>query len=88
MEARIEAQEKTQRFFRAAQFASLGLEMGIAVVIGWWVGSWLDRKLDTGPWLMLVFLLFGVAAGFKGLWRASQALREPAPSPNSDRDPD
>ena len=49
--------------------------MGVAVVIGWWFGSWLDRKLDTEPWLMIVFLLFGVAAGFMALYRALRDMQ-------------
>ncbi|MBI4509235.1 MAG: AtpZ/AtpI family protein [Deltaproteobacteria bacterium] len=52
--------------------ASVGLEMGIAVALGWAVGSWLDSKLHTTPWLMLLFLLFGVVAGFKGLYAAAR----------------
>jgi ATP synthase protein I len=50
--------------------ASVGLEMAIATVLGWWIGQWLDRRYGTEPWLMLLFLLLGVAAGFKGLFRA------------------
>jgi len=28
------------------------------------VGNYLDKRLDTRPWLMLVGLLFGLIAGF------------------------
>jgi ATP synthase protein I len=59
-------------FFRAARFASLGLEMGVAVAIGAAVGYFLDRWLGTKPWLLLVFLLFGIAAGFKGVIDAAR----------------
>lgn len=41
--------------------------MGLSVLIGWGIGRWLDKKFHTDPWLMIVFLLFGVAAGFKTL---------------------
>jgi len=58
---------KPQPFWKSAQLASVGLEMGLAVLIGWGIGSWLDRKLGTAPWLMILFLLFGSAAGFKAL---------------------
>jgi ATP synthase protein I len=59
-------------FFRAARFASLGLEMGVAVAIGAGIGYALDRALGTKPWLLLVFLLFGIAAGFKGVIEAAR----------------
>ncbi len=63
---------KVGAFFRAAQFASLGLEMGVAVGIGAGVGYLLDRWLGTKPWLLLVFLLFGIAAGFKAVIDAAR----------------
>lgn len=62
---------KPQPFWKSAQLASVGLEMGLAVLIGWGIGSWLDRKLGTAPWLMILFLLFGSAAGFKALLQLS-----------------
>jgi ATP synthase protein I len=46
--------------------------MGIAVAIGAGIGYLLDRWLGTSPWLLVVFLLFGVAAGFKGLIDAAR----------------
>jgi ATP synthase protein I len=46
------------------RYSSLGLEMGAAVIIGLLIGVYLDRHLNTEPWLTLVFLGFGfVAAG-------------------------
>ena len=44
--------------------------MGAAVVIGLLVGSWLDSRFDTTPWLTLLFLGFGFAAAAKGVIRA------------------
>lgn len=55
--------------------ASVGLEMGIATVLGWAIGNWLDGRFGTAPWLMLLFLLFGIAAGFKGLMRAAREAK-------------
>jgi ATP synthase protein I len=78
---------KSRAFFRAAQFASLGLEMGIVVAIGAGIGWFLDAKLDTKPWLLLVFLLFGVAAGFKGVIAAARrATKDVASNPPKDED--
>jgi ATP synthase protein I len=65
---------KVARFFDAAKVSSVGLEMAVATGVGWGIGYWLDRKLSTGPYLMLTFLLLGVAAGFKGLLRAAKEV--------------
>lgn len=65
-------------WFQLLRFSSVGLEMGIAVFIGWLLGSWLDKKLGTSPWLMLLCLLFGVGAAFKALIDAARkASRTP-----------
>jgi ATP synthase protein I len=43
--------------------------MGFAVLIGLFVGQYLDSRLGTEPWFLLLFLLFGAAAGFLSLYR-------------------
>jgi ATP synthase protein I len=78
-------ESKPRAFFKAAQFASLGLEMGIAVAIGAGIGWWLDRELGTRPWLMLVFLMFGIAAGFKGVYAAAQRATRDAQKTSNER---
>jgi ATP synthase protein I len=50
--------------------SAAGLELGLAVAIGALFGGWLDGKLGTAPWLMIVFLILGAIAGFRGLLRA------------------
>ncbi len=49
---------------RIADAASIGLAFPIAMALGYFFGSWLDRLFSTAPWLMIVFTLFGVAGGF------------------------
>lgn len=45
---------------------------GIAAttIVGGGIGWMLDRWLQTGPWLFLLFLLLGIAAGFWDLLKA------------------
>lgn len=77
--------DKPSAWVRAARLASVGLEMGVSVLIGWAFGYWLDGKLGTKPWLMLLFLLFGVAAGFRGMISAAKkAMREGSDDRGSD----
>ena len=40
-----------------------------SLVVGYLLGSTLDRKLGTSPWLTVVGVLLGTAAGFVGLFR-------------------
>jgi ATP synthase protein I len=59
-----------KRMYQGLSASSAGLELGIAVGIGTLFGNWLDGKLGTGPWLMIVFMILGLIAGFRGVLRA------------------
>jgi len=64
------AARASRRMYEGLSASSAGLELGIAVVVAVVFGMWLDRRLGTAPWLMLVFLGFGLVAGFRNLLRA------------------
>jgi ATP synthase protein I len=64
------AAARGKRFYNVLSASSVGLEMGLSVVIGVLVGMWLDRQLGTEPLMMLLWLGFGFAAGFRGVLRA------------------
>jgi ATP synthase protein I len=42
--------------------------MVAATIIGLAMGYYLDRWLETSPWLTLIFLLFGIIAGFRNMF--------------------
>ncbi len=63
---------KSRRYNRYLRYSTVGLEMGLSVIIGLFVGQWLDTQLGTEPWLLLVFLLFGMAAGFRSIFRLAR----------------
>jgi ATP synthase protein I len=50
--------------------SGVGLTLVLCTVLGFGLGYVLDGWLGTRPWLMLVGLLFGIAAGFINLFRA------------------
>ncbi len=54
--------------------ASLGLEIAVAVFLGAGIGYWIDTKLKSAPWGMVIGLVIG---SIVGLWNAvRQALIE------------
>ena len=57
-------------------YSSLGLSVSFAVFIGLGIGVWLDRKFDTTPWFTLIFLGFGIIAGFRNIGRAVKRVRK------------
>lgn len=52
----------------------VSLEMVAALIVGGGIGWFLDRWLGTRPWLLIVFLLLGLAAGVRGAYRAAQQV--------------
>lgn len=52
------------------QLASIGVALVLATVIGLGTGYYADRWLGTSPWLTLVGLGLGIAAGFVTLFRS------------------
>ena len=49
-------------------FSTIGLAMALSIVLGALVGYYLDKWLDTSPWLSLVFLGLGIVAAFRNLF--------------------
>jgi len=51
------------------RFSGLGIDLVANTVVGLAVGYLLDRWLGTKPWLMIVGLVLGSAAGFLTIFR-------------------
>jgi F0F1-type ATP synthase assembly protein I len=64
----------TKRAMHVVTMSSVGLEFGVSVVIAALFGRWLDAKLGTTPWLLIVFIVLGFAAGLRSLIRATHKL--------------
>jgi F0F1-type ATP synthase assembly protein I len=54
--------------------ASTSLVAAVGVFTG--VGIWLDRKLETSPWLTLVGVVFGMTGGFISFFRTVLGKRK------------
>jgi ATP synthase protein I len=58
----------------AAKYGAIGIEFAIAIGIGFLVGRWLDEKAGTEPYLMVLFVILGAAAGIKALVRVARKI--------------
>ncbi|MCS6912177.1 MAG: AtpZ/AtpI family protein [Myxococcales bacterium] len=59
----------------ALSLGYVGIFFGVAVAIGYLGGAWADRHLHTRPWLAIIGILLGIAAGFRELHRIVVAQR-------------
>jgi ATP synthase protein I len=65
-----------------AEFAGLGLQLGMSIALFAFLGWWLDERLGTSPWLLLLLVFLGAAAGFYSIYRRVF----PGSPPGGDRD--
>lgn len=59
----------------------LGSEFIAAILVGAGIGFLLDRWLGTGPWIMLVMLMVGFAAGILNVTRTVAEMNRASPPP-------
>jgi hypothetical protein len=60
----------------AASTGAVGLEIAVAIGIGYLGGQYLDRKLGVAPWLTWVGFAAGVGASIKALVRVVRSYRK------------
>jgi ATP synthase protein I len=51
------------------EYAGVGLQFALTIVAFMFAGIWLDRRLGTSPWLVIIFVFGGAAAGFYSIYR-------------------
>lgn len=81
-EARLkEEQRKDRQDGQEGAGSSMGMAMRIAVemisalIVSGAIGWFLDRWLDTRPWLMLVMLILGSATGLWNTYRSAMRMQ-------------
>jgi F0F1-type ATP synthase assembly protein I len=52
-----------------ATIATGGIEFAVTILLGVFAGQWLDRRMGTAPWLVILGVVFGGAVGFYNLYR-------------------
>jgi ATP synthase protein I len=69
----------------AGTTGAVGIEIAVAVLIGYLGGTFLDRKLGTTPWISYAGLLAGIGAAIKALVRVIRSYRREV-DPQADTD--
>ncbi len=77
-ESALSGHKKNQsEFVRVSRIGlRIGVELFSAVIVGAGIGYLLDNTFNTKPWLLVVFLFFGGAAGILNVYRLSQKENE------------
>jgi F0F1-type ATP synthase assembly protein I len=57
-------------------YGTVGLDLVLSILLGFFGGRWLDGKLGTHGWLTVVGFVLGAIAGFRSLYRAAVKMRK------------
>ena len=61
--------KRDSKTWDAVSRASLmGTNMVASTLVGLVIGYYLDKWLGTTPWMLIVWLLFGIVAGFRSMY--------------------
>ena len=62
-------QEKEKKMEMIGTYISLPFVLLVPLMVGYWIGNALDRWLETKPYFLYAFLLFGLVAGAREFYR-------------------
>ena len=82
---RREVADKTRTLYRSARYASVGIEIGVSIVIGLGMGWWIDVKFGFGPWGLLIGFCLGLAAAIKAMMRTYKMIMQDHAVDTTDR---
>jgi ATP synthase protein I len=60
------------------QAMKIAIELVVGIAVGGFIGKILDDQFGTAPWLMIVFLMLGFAAGLMNIIRTARRLQAEA----------
>lgn len=56
------------------QYIQFGLQIGITMSVPVLIGVWLDKRYETGPWLMLAGIFLGFISMFWTIYKTAMEL--------------
>jgi ATP synthase protein I len=62
------ADEKYSTYRQIGILTTIPFLLAVGPILGYYIGEFLDRKLNTAPYLMIVFIIFGFVASGKGVY--------------------
>jgi F0F1-type ATP synthase assembly protein I len=63
----------------------VGIQFALAILVFLYLGQWLDRKLGTAPWLLIIGVFLGAGLGFYSMYRKLMAAQARADEARSAR---
>lgn len=64
------------KYKNVADSSSVGLMFPASIAVGLAIGYFLDKLFKTSPVMLIIFTLYGIAAGFWNLFKVSGVLKK------------
>jgi ATP synthase protein I len=72
--------DKYSTYRQLGILTTIPIILAVGPILGYFIGNFLDKKVHTEPYLMIVFIIFGFVAAGKGVYnlvkRASEESKE------------
>ena len=56
-------------FVNVSSYAGLGVQFVVSILLFLYLGRWVDQKLGTEPWFLVIGVFTGATAGFYAMYR-------------------
>jgi ATP synthase protein I len=57
------------------EFAGIGIQFALVILIFTAAGIWLDKRLGTSPWLLIVCVFLGAGGAFYSIYQKAMAAQ-------------
>jgi F0F1-type ATP synthase assembly protein I len=57
------------------EFAGIGIQFAMVILVFTAAGIWLDKRLGTSPWFVILFVFLGAGGGFYSIYRKAMAAQ-------------
>lgn len=71
-----EEERNRRRIQIIASYAMLPFLLAIPPLIGWYLGTWLDKYFDISPYGMYMLLFIGVISGIREVYRVINKYKD------------
>lgn len=73
--ADFDGSNRIKQGMAGSELAGIGIQFAVVIVVFTFGGIWLDRRLGTSPWLLLVCVFAGAGGGFYSIYRKAMAAQ-------------
>ncbi len=68
--------ESSENKRKMAEYSALAFILPVSIAVGLGIGYFLDRAFHTAPYLLIIFTLYGIAAGFINLIKMTKPAKK------------